>query len=98
MKKRFLKWWINWAKFDFVALVLGGITTYIYVYYRNIHANETLPLLDIWSNVSAGILGAWVTVRLMDTVIQAREHQHVVRLDLWRNLNFIRVKNHCLWQ
>lgn len=92
MKNKIKKWWINWAKFDLIALVLGGMTTYVYVYIKNIYADQTVPLLDIWSNVSAGILGAWVTVRLMDNIIRSREHRHSVRSMLWRNLNFIRSK------
>jgi len=84
------KWWRDWAKVDLVTLGLGVSISWGYIAYRTQNPGFESPYLDIWSDLSAGLLGAWLSIRLIDTIIQSREQRHSVRRVLWGNLNYIR--------
>ena len=89
------RWWRNWAKFDIIALGVGIALSALYVWFRQAYLEEanpevaSSPYFELWSNIAGGILGAWVSVRLLDTLIQAREKREQVRRNLLSNLNYI---------
>jgi hypothetical protein len=92
VRKIIKKWWTDWAKFDFMVLGAGALVLlYIaYVLYRSKNPKTESPYFDLWSDFGMVFLGAWLSVRLIDRIIQAREKRHSSRIFLWRNLIHIR--------
>ncbi|MEP7290434.1 MAG: hypothetical protein ABI835_01570 [Chloroflexota bacterium] len=83
-------WWRNWAKFDIIALGAGILLSVLYIWVRDANPGiPSSPYFELWSNIAGGILGAWISVRLLDTLIQAREKREQVRKNLLSNLNYI---------
>ncbi len=84
------KWWRDWAKFDIFVLGLGLLTAGGYVWYRQANPAITYsPYFELWSGIATGILGAWITVRILDAIVRARDKREQVRLNLISNLNYI---------
>lgn len=83
-------WRRNWAKFDIIALGGGILLSVLYIAVREANPDITSsPYFELWSNIAGGILGAWLSVRLLDRFIQARDKREQVRRNLISNLNFI---------
>ena len=63
------QWWSKWGIVDVFAMLVGfgGIVSYIYV--RNFIPNFNTPWFDIWTNLSTEIVGVWISLRVIETII-----------------------------
>ncbi len=88
--KRLSTWWRELAGIDLIALGLGFVLTIGFILYKNAFPDQKSPWLDLWPNISTDFLGVWVSVRLIDALIQKRERYHSIRREIISNLNYIR--------
>jgi hypothetical protein len=75
------RWWQNWGIIDLLGLGLGlGLSlSYTLVYYS---FNQRTPFANLWPNLATEILGVWLSVRIIDQLIQRRESFHSSRQNL----------------
>ncbi len=89
LKNIFLAWYRNWFWVDLLAFGSGTLLTMLYIKYGNNLSPRLEAYKDIWPNISTEIIGVWVSVRVIDSIIRNRDERHNVRDRVVANLNFI---------
>jgi len=69
------------------VLLVGGFVTCAYAYAA--FADLSPALQGLLPNMGTGLLGSWISVRLIDQVIKRRETRDMLRRRLVANLNFL---------
>jgi len=87
--KMFRSWIRNWFLIDILALGTGATSTAPYIFFADQLPDTYTSFKDIWSNLGTEILGVWISVRVIDALIRAREERHRVRNNIAGNLNFM---------
>lgn len=85
MKRLFRKWLHTWALLDILVLGGGLVAGWMYLTYWDQHHTTPDPWLDIWPNLTTEIMGAWLSVRIINHLLQRRERRSSVR---WRHADF----------
>jgi hypothetical protein len=85
MKKRFLLWLRFWFWIDFLGVFLSLTLTITYLVWGN-YASEHLQ--NLWSNLAVEIAGVWISVRIIDFLLQRSKSFRKSRFQTLDNLNF----------
>lgn len=80
------KWWREWGLIDLIALGTGFCLTVGYALYRSSHSTADTPILDLWPNIATEIVGVWLSVRIIDAMINRRTSRHNNRQGIVRNM------------
>ena len=81
------KWLRKLNVIDFLALGIGICLTIAYILYKDVF-NQNSPWLDIWPNISTEIIGIWVSIRVIDGLIDAREKKRSMREAIIGGFNY----------
>jgi hypothetical protein len=84
MRRPLRKWFSTYLIIDLIGLGIGGGFALLYVLasFKIVNTN----LKDIWANLSTEIIGVWLSVRIIDKVLERRTKKHRARLYLIDNL------------
>jgi hypothetical protein len=85
----FRRWIRNWLLVDLLAFGAGAGSMILYVLYADQIPKAYESYKDIWSNLGIEIFGVWISVRIIDALIGAREERLRVRNAVVGNLNFM---------
>lgn len=90
MRKIVRTWLRSWAPVD--VLVLGGGLFAAKQYFSYWETHQTSPdaWFDIWPNMATEVIGAWLSVRVIDYLIRRREQKSQSRLRIIDILLYIR--------
>lgn len=69
-------WWLDWARFDLTILPVG----FILAYYLKDLAN------GFWLNLSTELIGAYISVRIIDQFLKRKEKRHFDRREIVDNV------------
>jgi len=81
------RWIRDWMLIDLLAFGAGATSSVLYILYSS---EVSAPYRELWANLSIDMLGVWISVRIIDALIQARGERPGVRNRLLGNLNFMR--------
>lgn len=84
MRPYFRKWFI----IDLLTLFLGLGLTIAYVIFRHYYPDTKSNWFDIWPNISTELLGVWLSVRIIDAVIQSNNQKNNNRREIVRNIRY----------
>jgi hypothetical protein len=92
MKEKIVNWVRHWSIIDLVGLGIGFLLIILFMLKTVSFNNARID--DIWSNLATEIIGVWLSVRIIDSVIQRRNKKNRTRLQILRNLkHFLNVSN-----
>lgn len=89
MRTAIKKWFREWAIIDVVAFGLGMGLTYTYIRFSDDLPDKYDTIKNVWANLGSEILGAWISVRIIDALISGRDERQKVRSNIARNLTFM---------
>jgi len=81
------RWWKEKAKIDLSCLGGGLLLVVGYFVYFEKNPTSQTALKDIWPNIASNILGIWISVRLIESLINQRNIYHSKRRKLISDLN-----------
>lgn len=73
---------------DLFTLLLGLLLIWGYINYGGILFVKDSPILNIWANIATDLIGVWLTVRIVESLLQAREKFHSIRRTTVSNLRY----------
>lgn len=88
------KWWQTWAALDLAVCGSALTATGIYIAYRARSATSSSNgWVDLWPNIATEVIGAWLSVRIIDYLLARRGNKSRARwrqaeiLLYWRDLS-----------
>ena len=83
------RWWRDWAKIDLLGLGLGLGLCVAYYLRETADGGWGDPMADLWPNIATEILGVWLSVRIIGTIIDLRQRRSNMRNTLAGNMNHL---------
>lgn len=87
--KRLTNWWHKWGLVDVLTLGGGVAATVGYIAFLTGPEDIRSALLNLWPNIATEILGVWLSVRIIGSIIDNRQERRNARHALAGNLNFL---------